>query len=598
MPVVTELLALLKLDDSDFTQGMNNAKKDVQGFGTRTRNAGRNVTDLGNRMTLATAPIALGMGVAIDQSRQFDKSMANINAILGITGDEASDLRKELLAYGGSTRQGPLEVADAYYSIVSGVQDASTHMAILDAATRTADAGQADLTATTSALIATMNSYGFSADEAAMVSDVFTKTVGMGVLTMDELASAFPQVTGLAAEYGISIGDLGGQMAFMTAQGFSAGNSATFLKSMITTLLNPTADLETAIHALGYESGQTMLENLGLVGSYEALKQYNNGTFSGLITNQEALQGATVLTKDEFAAFNQTFQDTVAGSTDAAKAIQDDVATWDLLQSKLGQVAIQTGDVLAPAIVGLIDSAIIPLLTEAGVWMEKNPELTQQIILITGALVVAGPIISTVGTAVSVMSTVVGVASTAWGALTGAMGLAKAGMVALIGTAGATVVALGAAVAAVAKLVHQVQIFHGQVQRAHDFANTELADEIASGDVTRKDLDDAAFKAIAHEFGGGIGGDIAARLFYSNASNSISGRATGGGVVAGQMVKVNEDGDEFWRADSSGEVIPLGDNRGGGGVVMNIYQQPGEDMMAFVKRLTDELVRSGVVSAV
>ena len=92
-----------------------------------------------------------------------------------------------------------MKAADAFYDIVSGVSDATTHMAILSNAMKTATAGQADLKATTSAMVGIMNAYSFSADKATFVSDVLTRSVQSGVLTMGELASAMPQVTGLAA---------------------------------------------------------------------------------------------------------------------------------------------------------------------------------------------------------------------------------------------------------------------------------------------------------------------------------------------------------------------------------------------------------------
>jgi len=80
-------------------------------------------------------------------------------------------------------------------------------------------------------------------------------------------------------------------------------------------------------------------------------------------------------------------------------------------------------------------------------------------------------------------------------------------------------------------------------------------------------------------------------------ANTIGQRATGGGVVAGEMVRVNEDGMEHLRLDQSGEVLPIGDTRGGGGVVINVYQQPGEDGVELSRRLGQELVRLGMAKA-
>ena len=597
MTVVTELLALLKLDDTSFKTGMKNAKTDAESFGTKMGAAGQKITSFGNKMTMATAPIALGLGIAINNSKQFNDKMANVNTILGITGDEAADLRAEILAFGAASTQGPLEVADAYYAIVSGVQDASTHMAILDAATRTADAGQAKLMATTSGLIAVMNSYGFAADDASHVSDIFTTAVGMGVMTMDQLAVAFPQVTGLASSMGITLDDIGAQLSFMTTQGFSAANSATFLKSMMTTLLNPTTDMADAISALGYESGQAMVDSLGLVGSYEALKDFNGGSFNGLVTSQEALQGALILTSDAFGDFNTTFQDTIEGSTARALVTQGEATTWEELGAKMQGLSIVVGDNLVPVLDTLLKESILPMVDGVVSWMQENPELTQQLILMAGAAVVLGPVITTVGTAVTAMT-------------------------AVMSSAAAPIIAV---TAAILKLIDAYNEYNRIVGNASQYARDELQDEIALGVVSQADLEEASYNAIVNQFGDNPIGhflgsaldqsfvhDISAGAFTNNIVNDpeyarqrqngtatlIEGHATGGGVPAGSMMfNVNEDGMEWWRSDSSGEVLPLGDQRGGGGAVINVYQLPGEDGVALAGRIKREMMRTGMVRA-
>jgi TP901 family phage tail tape measure protein len=223
---VASLFGVLRLDDSDYKNKLGQARSDTQSFGQQLRTQGQNLQNFGAGMTAFFAPVGVAMGYAITQGHSFDRTFSNINSILQLGTEEAAALRAEILAYGSGTVAGPQATAEAYYEIVSGVADATTHMAILEAATRTSEAGQADLAATTSALISTMNAYSLTADDAAHVSDVFSRTVGMGVLTMDELAAAFPQVTGLGAQFGVGIDELGAGMAYLTAQGYSATQCA------------------------------------------------------------------------------------------------------------------------------------------------------------------------------------------------------------------------------------------------------------------------------------------------------------------------------------------------------------------------------------
>ena len=112
---------------------------------------------------LAAIPIAIGLKSAVQSANTFNRAMTNVHSLTGTTGEAAKALNAEILRMGGATEHGPMKAADAFYDIVSGVSDATTHMAILsNAAMKTATAGQADLKATTSAMVGIMNAYSFA----------------------------------------------------------------------------------------------------------------------------------------------------------------------------------------------------------------------------------------------------------------------------------------------------------------------------------------------------------------------------------------------------------------------------------------------------
>ena len=421
---VASLFGVLSLRDQGFRSGMQSARGELQQLGSATKRGIAGLQSFTSNMALLTAPIGLAFGAAAKSAHTFDRAMSNVNAILGITGDEAANLRSEILKYGGNTVAGPQKTAEAFFDIVSGVADATTHMAILEAATRTSEAGQADLQATTNAVIATMNSYKLKTEDATFVSDVFTRTVGKGVLTMDELASALPLATGLAAQFNVPLEKVAGSLAFMTTQGFKAAQSATFLKSMITTLLNPTADLEGAITGLGFASGQALLESEGLIGAYQLLSEQGDG-LAGLITNQEALTGSLLLTQDAAKGFMTDYLGGIDGATAKAGAIQGQTDTWERLRSKMQEVGIQLGTILTPIVDDFIDNQALPVLDAVSDWADANPGLA-----LTLVKVAAGAFIGTV--AIGLLGGVIGAAT---GAIVGLLtfALSPLGLALLIG---------------------------------------------------------------------------------------------------------------------------------------------------------------------
>jgi len=404
---VASLYGVLSLDDSGFNRGLNNAKSGLSDLGG-------NLQRTGGQISLAAAPIAGLFGVATNQAINFDEAVTNTGAILGYTRDQIDRLALDLLEIsGGNTRAGPQAVAEAFYDIVGGVQDATTHMAILDAAIMTSQAGNAQLAGTTKALISTMNSYQYSADQAAMVSDVLTQTVGMGVGSMDEFAAALPQVTGLAASLGIPLENVGSMMAFLTTKGNTASQAATQLGANMSALMKPNEQMKDALAELGFNSGEAAIEQMGLLGALQAVAATATAQTEGmaaLLGTQEAVRGSTSLMGQDFLGFNRTFVEGVAGITAATEQIQmgSAAAEMDLFNSQLSQMAIIAGYALVPALLQMLDT-VRPIVTEIISWISQNPELTAQIGILAFGAVGLGAVLAGVGLAVSTLGTLLGI---------------------------------------------------------------------------------------------------------------------------------------------------------------------------------------------
>jgi TP901 family phage tail tape measure protein len=560
---VASLFGVLRLDDSDYKNKLGSAVRETNNLGQTLQSKGQQLQQFGAGMTAFFAPVGLAMGYAITQGQTFDRTMSNINSILQMGTEDAAALRAELLKIGSGAVAGPQAVAEAYYEIASGVTDASTHMAILNAAIATSEAGQADLNATTSALISTMNSYGFAASDAAYVSDIFTRTVGMGVLTMDELAAAFPQVTGIAAQFNIGIDELGGSMAYLTAQGYSASQSATFMRSMMTTLLNPTADLQAAITALGYESGAALLEAEGMVGAYELLAGQGGG-LDGLITNTEALQGALVLTNESASQFLNTYNEGITGATDRAGTIQDETEQWALLKSQLDTLAIQLSSALMPTLNTLVTDYLSPVITTVTDWMTKNPELTTQIGLLVLGLVAAGPVIAGVGTVLTILGGAVTAVTFGVGLLTGAFTFLFSPVVAIVG------IFMGLAFlftreGGIIKSLNDASV---AAQQLVTLGLVVLNTAVTNAVNLWKQLNTIISLVFGQEppawWGSNFSASTTSQIQAMAGDNSITGsgqfggapRAGGGDVEAGQSYMVGENGPEPFIPRVSGTIIP------------------------------------------
>ena len=426
---VASLFGTLDLRDNatgalrQFDGAMDRSMQKMQGFGTSISNIGAGMTRFGGQLTAAAAPLAALFGAAAAQAMNFEAAMANAGAVLGKTAAQMGEINAEILALGEVSLAGPQGVANAYYEIVSGVADATTHMAILNQAIATSEAGQADLTATTSALISVMNAYNLSADQAGNVSDVLTRMVGLGVGSMNEFAAAIPNVTGIAAQLGISFEDVATKMAFLTTKGYSASQSADYLRGSMIALINPNAAMTNALAAIGASSGSAALEMYGLTGTYERL----NGVMStdelaNAVGRVEALQAVLAITGDTFEGFAQSFAGGVAGATEAARAIQRESPAFQfqLLQSKIQATGIAVGKVLLPALNRLFDR-MSPIIDQVMAWVSANPELILTIAGITAAATILGPVLMGIGAALSLVGGLITFILSPIGLVTGAV---------------------------------------------------------------------------------------------------------------------------------------------------------------------------------
>lgn len=575
---VASLFGVLSLDDTQFRSGISGAMTGLDQLGSR-------LTTVGSGITTLFAPAAAAFGVATGMAVSFDEQMTNIQAVTGRSAQEMATLRDEVMRLGSSSRFGPQAAAQAMYDIVGGVGDASVQMAIFETAISTAQAGNADLGATTRALISIMNSYKLGADEAGTASDILTRTVGMGVGTMDEFAGALPTVTGLAHSLGIGFNDLAGWTAYLTTQGNTASQSTTQLGAMMSAIMKPNADMSNGLKELGFESGAAAIEQLGLVGTMQALAGTQTaGTqgFAAMLGTQEALRGSTALMSQDVAGFMLTFTGGLEGATAAAEAVQmtSAAAQVDLLKSSISELGIEVGTAMIPALRDLV-AAVMPVISNVIKWVKENPELIRQIGTIVTIAAGAGVAITGAGTAISAVSNIVKLATTPWGALLTAITLVIAAY-------------------------QEFQRFTGTVQAGQQAVVSQHGAAFASGAISQTDYEAVAFKAAQAQFG-----DLGARLMWDNPSMrqifmmpylqgaaGIPARDMGGPGMAGGAYMIGTGAQpELFVPSTSGTFIPNADRLGGDTITVNVYANDragGEAAAdAFERRLKEIWQRRG-----
>lgn len=295
---------------------------------------------------------------AVKAAVDFDKAMRNVNSIAKLSEGQFKAVSKQVLALAKVTAQSPKTLAAGLYDIVSSGFDATQGLKILKAAATAATAGLTDTATSTKAVVAVLNAYHMSADDAAKVSDVLFQTVNKGVLTFAELASQIGDVLPVASNLKVPLADIGGALATITLHGVSAAEASTQLKQLLTSMLKPSTDLKKEFHDMGFESGEVALKALGLQGVLARLTTDAKGStkaFADWFPNVRAMNGALGLTGKN----TKTLDDNLkamrnsSGAADAAFKEQSKSISvqWQKAKASITAAAIPIGQLLFPLLV-------------------------------------------------------------------------------------------------------------------------------------------------------------------------------------------------------------------------------------------------------
>jgi TP901 family phage tail tape measure protein len=411
---IAYLEAVVGADITSFRREMQNVRREL---GILSDSAA-GLQHLGRTLTLGlTTPLVAFGTAAVASASQFDAAMRNISSISEEFATNFEEASQRALDLGSNIRSGPMAAAEALYVVVSsGITDMETAFAIAEAGAMTAEAGLADVAGTTQALTSVMLAYGASADEAGTYSDILTRTVQVGVGSMEEFSGALSRIVPTANLLDISFQDIGAGLAFLTQRGIDASEASTALTGALKKILNPTEAMSTAFQELGVSSGSELIEQFGgLQGAMEALintvsegGNVDETALFDMFNEVRAFKAAASFAND-LGAFGDaftTFGAEVDGAT--ARALQEQMSSFaahfDLMKAALAGFAITVGNALLPILTPIVDG-----LTQLFL-MAKDlpPELIMMGVAFAGVVAAAGPLLWIVGSLITPVGLLLG----------------------------------------------------------------------------------------------------------------------------------------------------------------------------------------------
>ena len=413
------------------------AMQKIAATGEKLKSAGNSISEAGKKLMPVTAAVG-GLGTAaVTTAANFESSMSQVQATMGITKDAMSkvdgqtvntmstlsELAKKM---GAETAFSASECAEALNYLALAGYDTQQMCDTLPTVLNLAAAGGIDLASASDMVTDAMSALGMGVDEAETMVDQMAKTasttntsvaqLGEGILTIGATAKS---VKGGTAELNTALG-------ILANNGIKGAEGGTHLRNVILSLQNPTDKAAASMEKLGvdvYDSEGNMRSLNDILGDL-------NKSMDGMTSAEKSNIISTIFNKTDLASVNallantgSTWDDLQQSIIDSGGAAQQMADTQldnlqgqlTILKSALEGLAISFGELLMPVIkqiVGWVQTFVD--------WLNGMDEGTKKVIVTVAllaaalgpVLIVVGKVISAVGTIMTVVPKIAGVINT------------------------------------------------------------------------------------------------------------------------------------------------------------------------------------------
>ena len=447
-------------------ENSNVALQKIGQFGDKLQAVGDKVSGVGEDLTKSvTVPLA-GIGTAaVATAANFESSMSQVQATMGITKDSMSTVNGETVntmdtlsalakQMGSETAFSASECAEALNYLALAGYNTQEMCDTLPTVLNLAAAGGIDLASASDMVTDAMSALGMGTDEATTMVDQMAKTSSTTNTSVAQLGDAILTIGATAKSVKGGTAELNTALGILANNGIKGAEGGTHLRNVILSLQNPTDKAAASMEQLGvdvYDSEGNMRSLNDVLGDL-------NTSMDGMTSAEKSNIIATIFNKTDLAAVNallantgeswDTLQQSITESGGAAQQMADTQldnlqGQLTILKSALEGLAISIGELLMPVIKNIV--AGIQSFVD---WLNSLDEGTKQTIVTIGLIVAAvGPVLIVIGKVVSAVGTILSVVSKI-GPVIGAVKTAATGLFTVLAAN-----PIGLVVAAIAALI-------------------------------------------------------------------------------------------------------------------------------------------------
>ena len=428
--------------------------------GEKLQSVGDSISGVGKKMLPVTAGITALGTAAVTTAANFESSMSQVQATMGITKDSMSEvdgqsvntmdtlsaLAKEM---GETTAFSATECAEALNYLALAGYDTQEMVDTLPTVLNLAAAGDMELAEASDMVTDAMSALGMETSDADVMVDQMAKTASSTNTSVAQLGEGILKIGATARNVKGGTAELNTALGILANNGIKGAEGGTHLRNVILSLQEGCEDGAIAV-------GDMSVQVYAAEGNMRSLNDIlgdMNTAMDGMTTAEKNNIISKIFNKTDLASVNallantgDTWDDLQNSITNSAGAAQQMADTQldnlqgqlTLLKSALEGLAISIGEILMPYI-----KSIVTHIQSFVDWLNNLDERTQKII-VTVALVVAaigpvliivGKVISSVGTIMTIVPKIVSLMGTVKTAMAGLNATMAANPIGLIITA-------------------------------------------------------------------------------------------------------------------------------------------------------------------
>jgi len=374
---------------------------------SQLNSAGKAMTSAGRNISMyVTAPLTAAGLASFKAAGDFDQAFRAVNVTLGATADEAERYKSRILEISSATGKAAGDVTSAFYQIVSSGYKGAESLDIMEVAVRGATGGAADLASTAAALTKAMNIFSLEgAGGATRAMDAFMAVVDVGLLSFEEMVSAFPQAATLAAPLNISLEETGAALASLTKVSGSTDEAATALNATFAQLITPSEALQALYTEWGVATGPQAIEKFGgLSGVLQQLQVATGGEvdkLAELFPNIRSIRAVLPLVTTNSADFASALDAVTNASGRTGRAFEEMAQgpgfEWQQMTNNMRNAAIELGDAVSDTLGPMLVSATKAITGAVRAFSDLSPTARTAAVVVGAVAAATGPLLVGLG---------------------------------------------------------------------------------------------------------------------------------------------------------------------------------------------------------